>query len=156
MVRRPMWIDSTRFWYGHLQRGTRLLALVLVAIVVAGCGMFCCTDSMWNLWALNESDQDVFVHATFEIPRTVRVPAHTYAPVGGGHGAVQAGWTVEILDETCNRLDTLTLESGYDPLLYVAPDGRVDIRHGSPWTNSVASAKPAPTESPTPSPCLSA
>ena len=129
----------------------RLAALAVAAVMVAGC--FCCTDSMWNLWALNDSDRDVIVHTTFEIPRTVRLPAHTYAAVDGGHGGVQRGWTVEILDAACNRLQTLTLESGYDPLLYVAPDGRIDIRHGSPWTNSVASAKPAPTVSPAPPPC---
>jgi hypothetical protein len=141
-----MWIQNVQLW--------RLGALAVAAIVVAGCGMFCCTDYMWNLWALNDSDRDVLVHTTFEIPRTVRVPAHTYAPIDGGHGAVQGGWTVEISDAACNPLQTLTLESGYDPLLYIAPDGRAYIRHGSPWTNSVASAKPAPTVSPAASPCL--
>jgi hypothetical protein len=150
-----MRIDSTRLWHGHRRRGARLAALVFVALLVAGCGMFCCTDYMWSLWALNDSDQDVLVHTTFEIPQTVRVPAHTYAPVDGGHGAVEGGWTVEIFDASCNRLQTLTLESGYDPLLYIAPDGRTDIRHGSPWTNGLKSAKPAPTESPAPSPCSS-
>jgi hypothetical protein len=136
-----------------VQRAARLAALAVVAVVVTGCGMFCCTDYMWNLWALNDSDQDVLVHTTFEIPRTVRVPGHTYVPIGGGHGAVEKGWTVELFDASCNRLQTLTLESGYDPLLYVAPNGRVEIRHGSAWTNTVASAKPAPTVSPAPSPC---
>ena len=32
----------------------RLAALAVAAVMVAGC--FCCTDSMWNLWALNDSD----------------------------------------------------------------------------------------------------
>jgi hypothetical protein len=149
-----MWITDVQLTHGHVERGMRFVALAVAAIVVAGCGMFCCTDYMWNLWALNDSDQDVLVHTTFEIPRTVRVPAHTYAPIGGGHGAVEAGWTVEIFDPTCSLLQTVTLESGYDPLLYVAPDGHAEIRHGSAWTNGLQSAKPAPTTSPAPSPCL--
>jgi hypothetical protein len=149
-----MWSLNIQPSHAHVQPGLRLASLAVAAVMVAGC--FCCTDYMWNLWALNDSDQDVLVHTTFEIQRTVRVPAHTYAPVDGGHGAVQQGWTVEVFDASCNPLRTLTLESGYDPLLYIAPDGRIDIRSGSAWTNTVASAKPAPTESPAPSPCPSA
>jgi hypothetical protein len=154
MVRGSMWIQDLRRTHALVERGLQVAALAVVTIMVAGC--FCCTDYMWNLWALNDSDQDVLVHTTFAIPRTVRVPAHTYAPIDGGHGAVQQGWTVEVSDVACEPLQTLTLESGYDPLLYIAPDGRIDIRSGSAWTNTVASAKPAPTESPAPSPCPSA
>jgi len=144
-----MSIQNLHLTRGLVRHSTRFAALAVAAVMVVGC--FCCTDYMWNLWALNDSDQDVVVHTTFEIQRTVRVPAHTYAPIDGGHGAVQQGWAVEVFDSTCNPLQTLTLETGYDPLLYIAPDGRIDIRSGSAWTNTVASAKPAPTESPAPS-----
>jgi len=137
--------------HGLVRHTIWFAALAVAAVMVAGC--FCCTDSMWNLWALNDSDGDVLVHTTFAVPRTVRVPAHTYTLVDGGPGGVRSGSSVEIFDTTCEGLQTLTLGSGYDPLLYVAPDGRAEVRHGSPWTNGLKSAQAAPTGSPTPSSC---
>jgi hypothetical protein len=119
-----------------------LAAVLAVATLGAGCDLVCCTDYRWNLWVLNDSGNEVLVTANVdEPPRTIKVPANSYLPLATGHGGVEEGWSVAVVDAACRPLQTVMLKAGtYGPLLYVSPESRAELRAGSPWTQGLGTA----------------
>jgi hypothetical protein len=123
-----------------------LAAIVAITTLGAGCDLVCCTDYRWDIWMLNDSGNEVLVSANVaQPPRTINVPANSYLPVATGGGAVEDGWSVALVDAACRPLQTVRLMAGtHDPLLYISPDGRAELRAGSPWTQGLGTAKGAP------------
>ena len=97
------------------------------------------SDERYSYWVLNDSDHDVLVDVREQLHRTYLVPPHAYAPLFGGMGVPEDGWTLRLVDEDCVALQTFPVDGAHE-LLDVDPEGLGGSADDPPWSHGLRTA----------------
>ena len=94
-------------------------AIAMVVILVSGASGACISDQRYSYWVLNDSDHEVLVDVREQFHRTYLVPPHAYAPLFGGMGVPEDGWTLGLVDEDCVALQTFPVDGASELLMSI-------------------------------------